>query len=110
MTPQLLKAGVFTALVALLEPIQADFKASEEWQEIEKKAYPPAKTKKKEKRVKDKGSRHPGGVTRGVEAQPDGHVEGARKDEVSFSSGVEAAMENLDIKSNGVEVESLISK
>ncbi|MCJ1396294.1 hypothetical protein MMC18_009183 [Xylographa bjoerkii] len=110
LTPQMLKAGVSTALITLLEPIQADFKASKEWQEIEMKAYPSAEKKKKEKKIKDKGSRHPGGVAKGVEAQPDGHVEGARKDEVSLSSGAEAAVENLDIKSNGVEVESLVSQ
>ena len=106
----MLKAGVSAALVALLEPIQADFKASKEWQKIEMKAYPPPETKKKEKKVKDKGSRHPGGVAKGVEAQPDGHVEGARKDEVNLSSGAEGAMENLDIKSNGVEIESSVSE
>ncbi|MCJ1436874.1 hypothetical protein MMC27_006256 [Xylographa pallens] len=110
LTPQMLKAGVSAALVALLEPIQADFKASKEWQDIEMKAYPPAETKKKEKKVKDKGSRHPGAVTKGVEAQLDGHVEGARKDEVSLSAGAEGATENLDTKSNGVEVESFVSE
>ncbi|MCJ1253548.1 hypothetical protein MMC24_001360 [Lignoscripta atroalba] len=100
LTPQLLKSGVTSALLALLEPIQADFQASPEWQEIEKKAYPPPETKKKEKKVKDKGSKHPGPV-KGVEVQPDGHVEGKRKDEVNLATGAEKAMENLDIKTNG---------
>ena len=73
------------------------------------KAYPRAESKKKEKKTKDKGSRHPGGVAKGVEAQPDGHVEGARKDRVNLSSGAEAALENLDIKSNGEEAQSSIA-
>ena len=106
----MLKASVATALVALLEPIQADFQASKEWQDIEMKAYPPPEIKKKEKRIKDKGSRHPGGIAKGVEAQPDGHVEGVRKNQVSLSSGAEAAMENLEIKSNGAEIESFVSE
>lgn len=41
-----------------MAPIQAEFQASKEWQEIAIKAYPPPA--KKEKKVKDKGSRHPG--------------------------------------------------
>ncbi|MCJ1399398.1 hypothetical protein MMC11_002600 [Xylographa trunciseda] len=110
LTPQMLKAGVSAALIALLEPIQADFKASKEWQDIEMKAYPPAEIKKKVKKVKDKGSRHPGGVTQAVEAQSDGHVEGAQKDEVSLSSGAQAAMEKLDIKSNGGRIDSIVSE
>ena len=81
-------------------PLQADFHASQEWQAIEKKAYPPPETKKKEKKVKDKGSKHPG-AAKGVEAQPDGHVEGKRKDQVNLGSDAEAAMEKLDIKTNG---------
>jgi tyrosyl-tRNA synthetase len=97
LTPQLLKSGVTNALITLLEPIQAEFQSSKEWQEIEKKAYPPPETKKKEKKVKDKGSKHPG--AKAVEAKPDGHVEGAGKDQVNLSSGAEAAIQNLDIKS-----------
>ncbi|MCJ1297988.1 hypothetical protein MMC08_000777 [Hypocenomyce scalaris] len=100
LTPQLLKSGVTNALLALLMPLQADFHASQEWQAIEKKAYPPPETKKKEKKVKDKGSKHPG-AAKGVEAQPDGHVEGKRKDQVNLGSDAEAAMEKLDIKTNG---------
>jgi tyrosyl-tRNA synthetase len=41
-----------------LAPIHEAFQASKEWQEISVKAYPPPA--KKEKKVKDKGSRHPG--------------------------------------------------
>ena len=91
-----MKAGVAAALISLLEPIQTDFQASQEWQEIERQAYPPPETKKKEKKVKDKGSRHPG-AARGVEAKPDGRVEGAHKDEVNLAAGAEQAMQNLEL-------------
>lgn len=61
LSPQLLKPAVAKALVELMAPIQAAFQASSEWQEITLKAYPPAEKKKKDKKVKDKGSRYPGG-------------------------------------------------
>lgn len=83
----------------LLAPVQAEFEASSEWQEIEKQAYPPPEVKKKEKKVKDKGSKHPG--TKAVEAEPDGHVKGAGKDQVNLASGAEAAMQHLSVESNG---------
>jgi tyrosyl-tRNA synthetase len=39
------------------------FKASPEWQQNEKEAYPPPKPEEKKKKVKkDKGSRYPGGA------------------------------------------------
>lgn len=57
LTPQLLKPAVAKALNKLLEPIQEAWKASKEWQDIALKAYPPPP--KKEKKVKDKGSRYP---------------------------------------------------
>lgn len=60
LTPQLLKSSVTRALVDLLRPIQAEFQASQEWQDVERKAYPPAETGKKKKTPKDKGSRYPG--------------------------------------------------
>lgn len=41
-----------------MAPIQAAYQADKEWQEITLRAYPPVE--KKQKRVKDKGSRHPG--------------------------------------------------
>ena len=85
-------------LIALLEPIQADFKASKEWQDVEAKAYPPPVVVKKEKKVKDKGSRHPGaGAAKGVVAKPDGHVEGKGQNEVSLAESAAKAMENLDV-------------
>ena len=80
----------------MLEPIQADFQASAEWQDIDKKAYPPPVVKKKEKKVKDKGSRHPGAGK--VTAQPDGHVEGSGKNEVDLAEGAKEALEKLDVK------------
>ncbi len=59
LTPQLIKPAVSRDLTALLAPIQEAFQASKEWQEIADKAYPPPP--KKEKKVKNKGTRYPGG-------------------------------------------------
>ena len=93
LTPQLLKPAVTAALLELLAPVQAEFEASEEWRETEKKAYPPPEEKKKKKEKKDKGSRHPG-----VQVLPDGHVEGRGKDQVNLGAGgVEKAMHELQI-------------
>lgn len=88
LTPQLLKAGVTAALNELLAPIQAEFQANKKWQEVEKQAYPPAEPEKKKKRVKDKGTRHPGAA-----AQVNGVVE--EKVEV-VESGNEEASELVD--------------
>ncbi|KAH6679938.1 tyrosyl-tRNA synthetase [Plectosphaerella plurivora] len=60
LTPQLLKPAMTKAINELLAPIQAEFQASKEWQEVTLKAYPPEEKPKKVKKVKDKGSRHPG--------------------------------------------------
>jgi len=57
-TPQILKLAVATALNMLLAPIQEAYHASPEWQEAALKAYPPPA--KKEKKVKQKGTQHPG--------------------------------------------------
>ncbi|KAI1610374.1 tyrosyl-tRNA synthetase [Exophiala viscosa] len=95
LTPQLLKAGATVALVDLLAPIQADFQASPEWQEIEKKAYPPAEPVKKKKQPKDKGSRYPGGAN--VKTNPDGTVEGKGKEEVEVGKTAGDAMSKLEI-------------
>ncbi|KAI9756365.1 MAG: hypothetical protein M4579_003869 [Chaenotheca gracillima] len=98
LTPQLLKSGVTAALNSLLGPIQADFQASPEWQEIEKKAYPPPEEKKKPKKPKDKGSKHPGpGKQPAVGANPDGTVEGAGQDQVNLGTDVNEAMKELDL-------------
>ncbi|KAK0619011.1 tyrosyl-tRNA synthetase [Immersiella caudata] len=71
LTPQLLKPAVTKALTALLAPIQADYQASKEWQEVTLKAYPLEEKKKKEKKVKNKGTRYPGG------GKPEGAADGA---------------------------------
>ncbi|KAI9932549.1 hypothetical protein ASPWEDRAFT_101510 [Aspergillus wentii DTO 134E9] len=60
LTPQLLKAAVTAALTSLMAPIQEAYQASPEWQEITLKAYPPPVVEKKQKKVKDKGTRFPG--------------------------------------------------
>lgn len=60
LTPQLLKPAVSNALNELLEPIRKSFEQSPEWQEITTKAYPPPP--KKEKKAKNKGTRHPAGA------------------------------------------------
>ncbi|KAI6362310.1 hypothetical protein MCOR25_006257 [Pyricularia grisea] len=65
LTPQLLKPATTKALLELLTPIQAEFEASKEWQEVTEKAYPPEEKKKKEKKVKNKGTRHPGAAGNG---------------------------------------------
>ncbi|KAL9600751.1 MAG: hypothetical protein Q9219_002992 [cf. Caloplaca sp. 3 TL-2023] len=98
LTPQLLKAATTKALIELLKPIQAEYQASPEWQEITSKAYPPPEVKKKEKKVKDRGTRFPG-AKGGVEAKPDGHVEGPNQDRVNLGAGAEQAMNGLDIAS-----------
>lgn len=95
--PQDLKPAVTKALNKLLEPVQKEFQASEEWKKIEKEAYPPPPAeKKKEKKVKNKGTGHPG---RKVEAKPDGHVEGEDKAKVDVGTDVgEKAVENLSLE------------
>lgn len=56
MTPQLLKAALTKALNDLLAPIQAEFQASKEWQEVTELAYPPEKKPEKaNKPKKEKG-------------------------------------------------------
>ena len=87
-------------MIKLLEPIQTEFQNSEEWKDVEKKAYPPHETKKKEKKVKNLGTRFPG-AARDVTAQPDGHVEGSGENQVNLSTDAEGAMQNLDIETNG---------
>ncbi|EEH38220.1 tyrosyl-tRNA synthetase [Paracoccidioides lutzii Pb01] len=86
LTPQLLKAAVTTALNNLLAPVQAAFLANPEWQEIEKKAYPPPpEPEKKKKKPKDKGSRYPGSDAArsgDVAAAADAKVDGKKPDDV----------------------------
>ncbi|KAL8659575.1 MAG: hypothetical protein Q9226_000356 [Calogaya cf. arnoldii] len=97
LTPQLLKPAITKALVNLLRPIQEEYQASAEWQDIANKAYPPRESKKKEKKVKDRGTKFPGSKG-GVEAKPDGHVEGKAKDQVNLATDAEEAMDNLNIQ------------
>ncbi|KAL9129633.1 MAG: hypothetical protein Q9217_001951 [Psora testacea] len=100
LTPQTLKPAVTTALLELLEPVQKEFTLSKEWQDVEKKAYPPPQIKKKEKKAKNLGTRFPG-AAREVEAKADGHVEGKGKDRVNIAEGAEEAMANLDMDYDG---------
>jgi tyrosyl-tRNA synthetase len=78
LTPQLLKPAVSKMLNELLAPIQAAFSASKEWQEVAERAYPPPP--KKEKKVKNKGTRHPGALKKEkgeAVALPDRTAEGS---------------------------------
>lgn len=61
------------ALNALLEPIQAEYKASKKWQEVGQNAYPPPEVKKKPKKEKNLGDRFPGIIKDQV--KPDDRVE-----------------------------------
>jgi tyrosyl-tRNA synthetase len=79
LTPQLLKPSITNALIELLAPVQAEFKASEAWQAIEKKAYPPPVEVKKEKKVKNKGSKYPGGAKPEVEKPEQDVIENMEK-------------------------------
>jgi tyrosyl-tRNA synthetase len=60
LNPQLLKPAVAQALNELLKPIQEAYQQNKEWQEVALKAYPEPVAPKKEKKVKNKGTRHPG--------------------------------------------------
>jgi len=96
LTPQLLKSGVTAALVELLAPIQAEFQASAEWQDIEKKAYPPVEPAKKKKQPKDKGSKYPGAGH--IKPKSDGSVQGPGKEaEAEAEKTVQEAISHLAI-------------
>ena len=98
--PQMLKPAATDALLELLKPIQEEFQKSEDWKEVELKAYPPPVIKKKEKKVKNRGTRFPGAMEK-VEVKPDGHVEGDNKGQVELATGSEEAMKKLDITTIG---------
>ncbi|KAI5297000.1 hypothetical protein KEM56_005159, partial [Ascosphaera pollenicola] len=89
LTPQLLKNAVSFTLQRLLAPIQEKFLASKEWQEIEKKAYPPppSKVEKKAKKPKNKGSKYPGAA----KAATDGEKPTDTKE-------VEEGLEKIEVK------------
>jgi len=95
LTPQLLKAGATSALVDLLAPIQAEFQASSQWQDIEKKAYPPAEPAKKKKQPKNRGSKYPGPGS--IKAQPDGSIEGKNTQQAEVGKSAEEAMAKLAV-------------
>lgn len=95
LTPQLLKAGAADALVELLAPIQQEFQSSTEWQEIEKKAYPPAEPAKKKKQPKDKGSRYPGAGS--LKTNADGSIQGAGKESLEVGKSADEALSKLDL-------------
>lgn len=97
-----MKPAVSEALIELLKPIQDEFQGSEEWKNIETKAYPPPPAKKKEKKVKNLGTRFPG-ATKDVDAKPDGHVEGNSEKQVGLATSAEEAMKHLDITTNGTK-------
>lgn len=91
-----------SALIRLLEPIQAEYLASKEWQDVDKRAYPsPPEAPKKQKKPKNLGSRFPGGTGPAAagqaEAKPDGHIEGDRSDKLSVSANAETAIKSLRI-------------
>ncbi|KAK7393996.1 Tyrosine--tRNA ligase cytoplasmic [Neonectria punicea] len=81
LSPQILKPAVAKALNELLAPIQEAYQASAEWQEVTLKAYPPPPAPtKKQKKVKDRGSRFPGAVPivgAGAKADPGAGTEAA---------------------------------
>ena len=93
----MLKPAITKALINLLKPLQEEYQASTDWQEITIKAYPPEETKKKEKKVKNRGTKFPG-FKGGVEAKTDGHVEGEAKDEVDLGTGAEEVMDKLGLQ------------
>lgn len=95
LTPQLLKSGASDALVDLLAPIQEEFQSSPEWQEIEKKAYPPAEPVKKKKQPKDKGSRFPGASN--IKTNPDGSIQGDGKESAEVGKSADEALSKLNL-------------
>lgn len=68
LSPQDLKIGVTDSINTLLEPIRKEFEADAEFQELEKKAYPPPEQTKKPKKAKKIGTRYPGAKTEGSDS------------------------------------------
>lgn len=100
LSPQSLKPAVTAALLEILAPIRQTFETSQEWQEVEKRAYPPPPApEKKQKKPKDRGSRFPGNkpAADGVEVKPDGHLEGPGAQEASVGKSTEEAMSKLSV-------------
>ncbi|KAA8893168.1 tRNA synthetases class I-domain-containing protein [Sphaerosporella brunnea] len=89
-----LKAGVEQALNALLAPIQAEYTADEEWQNIAELAYPPPvaeKKKKKEKKIGTGYHANKGAVVADGKAKPKEAVKEA------VGTGAEEALEKLKV-------------
>ena len=115
LTPQLLKASVADGIISILEPVQAEFNASQEWQSIEKLAYPPPpEPAKKKKAPKDKGSRYPGsgpgasaGVANGPEKAKDATGAQNKEHVVSHGDGSADAPQKVQV---GGDVEEAMNK
>lgn len=103
LTPQLLKSSVTKALNDLLAPIQARFRASKEWQDIEQLAYPPPPTEqKKQRKMKDKGTRNPKNVE--ASAQPDGSVANTEPHAtVNVGQSAQDALKRLSLGNKAVQ-------
>jgi tyrosyl-tRNA synthetase len=73
LTPQSLKPALAKALNEMLDPIRADFQASESWQKAAEQGYPVEKKVEKVKKVKNKGdpSRRPGAAQNVVVPVPE---------------------------------------
>jgi len=95
LSPQNLKPAVTEALLEILEPIRKAFEESDEWRDVETRAYPPPPApEKKKKKEKNLGSKFPGAGADAekepngkaeVVAQPDGHVEGKGAHELNVA-------------------------
>jgi len=105
--PQSLKPAVTDALLEILAPIRKTFDETKDWQEVEQKAYPPPPApEKKQKKVKNLGTRFPGAkggekaeaANGSIEVQADGHVEGPKAQEVSVGKTTEEAMKKLSVE------------
>jgi len=98
LTPQLLKQSVTTYLTTLLAPVREAFETSPRWKEVEQLAYPQAPPEpKKEKKVKNKGTKAPAKV----EAQADGSVQGQGKEQVDVAGSAEEAIKDLKLEKEG---------
>ncbi|KXL47759.1 MAG: hypothetical protein FE78DRAFT_77840 [Acidomyces sp. 'richmondensis'] len=105
--PQTLKPAATDALLEILHPIRTAFESSEEWQAVEKRAYPPPPAPEKKKKVKNLGTRFPGHKSAQeangrVQGNPDGSLSGGNAHEISIGTSAEGAMQKLSI-SNDVE-------
>jgi len=103
LTPQLLKAALNTTLNDLLSGLRAEFEASPEWQEAERKAYPVQVEQprpKKQKKVVDPAKRAAAEAAKkaGVTTKPDGSVEGTKAEEVTVGANKTAeSLEKLTV-------------